>query len=234
MRAVAVIPARQGSKRLPGKNILPFAGKPLIAWTVEASLQAKKVTRTIVSTDSEEIAKISKDYGAEATFLRPAHLSLDGTPTLPVIQDAVHRIQVPPTELVVILQPTSPLRGSADIDEAVDMFVRYGDCDSVVSCYQIPHRLFPSKLMRKGSDGRSVDALEPISTGDEIFYARNGPAIIVTTSKVINEGSLYGETTRLYEMPESKSIDIDSRFDFEVAQFLMRMSKQSEELAGPI
>lgn len=233
MRTIAVIPARQGSKRLPGKNILPFARKPLIAWTVEASVEAKQITRTVVTTDSEEIAAISKRYGAEVPFLRPKPLSQDDTPTLPVIQDAVQRIQALPTDLVVILQPTSPLRGSAEIDEAIHMFVSGGDCDSVVSGCEIPHRFSPSKLMRKGSDDFLVDALEPTSKSDEIFYARNGPAIIVTTSEVISKGSLYGQTTRLYEMPESKSIDIDSRLDFDIAEFLMRMQIQSKKLSRP-
>ncbi len=220
MQAFAIIPARQGSKRLPGKNVLPFAGKPLIAWTIEAAVQAKQVTRTVVTTDSEEIASISRSYGAETPFLRPASLSLDGTPTLPVIQDAVERLRILPSDLVVVLQPTSPLRDSIDIDEAIKMFASSGDCDSLVSCYEIPHRFSPSKLMRRGDKGLSLEPLEPLSAGDVTYYARNGPAIIVTTADVLRKGSLYGQTSLLYEMPESKSIDIDSQLDFDVAEFL--------------
>lgn len=133
---LALIPARGGSKSIPKKNIYPVLGKPLIAWTIESALKAKKINRVVVSTDSEEIAAVAKKYGAEIPFMRPAEFAQDLTPDLPVFEHALswlkeHEGYRP--DAVVHLWPTSPYRKEGDIDAAIALFEKYPDADCVRS-----------------------------------------------------------------------------------------------------
>ena len=131
---LALIPARGGSKSIPRKNIRPFAGYPLIAYSIAAGLAAETVTRVIVSTDDEEIAAVSRQYGAEIPFLRPAEFSQDQTPDLPVFQHALHWLaenEGYQPEIVVQLRPTSPFRRVLHIDQAVYQLLEHPDADAV-------------------------------------------------------------------------------------------------------
>ncbi|MDD5469139.1 MAG: acylneuraminate cytidylyltransferase family protein, partial [Anaerolineales bacterium] len=131
---LALIPARGGSKSIPRKNIRSFAGFPLIAYSIAAAQAAETVTRVVVSTDDEEIAGIARQYGAETPFLRPAEISQDGTPDLPVFQHALQWLAEQEgyqTEIVVQLRPTSPLRRVVHIDVAVQSLVERPEADSV-------------------------------------------------------------------------------------------------------
>ena len=145
MKILGVIPARSGSKRVANKNIKNLNGKPLIAYTIEAALNSN-LDQVIVSTDSEEIASISKDYGAEV-LMRSASLSNDLAPTLPVIQDAVKKINVN-FDAVMTLQPTSPMRNNLHINQAIKIFTNDINADSLVSVVRVPHSYIPEKLMR--------------------------------------------------------------------------------------
>ncbi len=151
---LALIPARGGSKSIPRKNIRPFAGHPLIAYSIAAGLAAELVTRVIVSTDDEEIAAVARRYGAEAPFLRPAELAQDHTPDLPVFQHALewlaeHEGYQP--EIVVQLRPTSPFRRVAHIDQAMYRLLEQPEADSVRTvCVPFQN---PFKMWRIGPDG---------------------------------------------------------------------------------
>jgi CMP-N-acetylneuraminic acid synthetase len=228
---VAVITARGGSKGIPQKNLRTILGKPLIAYTIEAALQAKMLTRTIVSTDDEAIARISEQYGAEVPFLRPQHLATDAATSIAVLQHAVTYLAEQgdyATDIVVCLQPTSPLRSAEDIDQAVELCLQSG-ADSVVSLCQAKHHPF---WMKKIVNGK----VHPLIEEDEQHYTRrqelppvyqlNG-ALYVTRAKVLlEENRMLGEYTIPYIMPQERSIDIDTQTDLQVAECILQRGCQ--------
>lgn len=220
---IAIIPARGGSKGLPGKNIKLLCGKPLIAYTIEAALNAKEVSRVIVSTDDEEIAKVSLLYGAEVPFLRPGFLATD---TVMAVDNYIYTIERLATECgkeideFVVLQPTSPLRISDDIDNAIRIF-HSKDADSVISYTQEQHPISWHKYVKE--DGSFEDILNAnISNrqGLRVSYYPNG-AVYVFRFKVIKERKYYTEKSYAYIMPRERSVDIDYLIDFKYAEFLL-------------
>lgn len=173
---LALVPARGGSKGVPGKNIRPLAGKPLISYTINAALRSEYQLRVVVSTDDVRIAEVSRAAGAEVPFLRPQELALDETPTLSVVQDALHWLkehEAYEPEIVVLLQPTSPLRTAQHIDEGIRLLLETG-ADSVISVCEAEHS--PYWMWRVDSEGRVTRFMEegseylsrqklPLSTG---------------------------------------------------------------------
>src|SRR5258705_11451169 len=149
MNVLGVIPARGGSKGLPDKNLALLCGRPLLAYTADAAKASTKLTRTIVSTDDERIAQCAKSLGLDVPFMRPASLAGDAAPMLPVLQHAVSALQSDgfTADIVVLLQPTSPLRRGEHIDAAVDWLQRVRG-DSVVSVVEVPHHFNPVSVMR--------------------------------------------------------------------------------------
>lgn len=221
MSVVAIIPARGGSKRVPGKNIRPCAGKPLLAWTAEAALGAPSVSRSILSTDDDAIAAAGRACGLEVPFLRPPELAQDGTPTLPVLINILDWLgDNEPVEAIVLLQVTSPLRQAQDIEGAIRLF-RDGNADSVVSVTPLPDHYGTAKLMVRHDDGR-LQRLDPAAfpPAGQLFV-RNGPAVLVTRPDVLRQGSLYGDKILPYVMPAERSIDIDTELDFRMAAALL-------------
>ena len=219
MDLLGVIPARGGSRGIPGKNIVPLAGKPLLQWTIEQAQASERLTRTIVSTDSAEIAAAAQQLGVPVLD-RPAHLAGDETPMLDVVR---HAIDATGADVIVLLQPTSPLRGARDIDAAIDLW-RSSGADSVVSVVRVPHNLTPTSLLRQAENG----SLEPYAGEGEsrrqskpVLYARNGPAVLVVAAETVRDGSLYGTDSRGYEMSMLDSIDIDAPDDLELAELLL-------------
>jgi len=221
MRVLGVIPARGGSKGIPRKNLAPLAGRPLLAYTCDAARDSERLDRVIVSTDDEEIAEVARSNGVEAPFVRPAALSADDASMLDVLLHALDAVGG--ADAVVLLQPTSPLRTAAHVDEAVDRFAASG-ADSVVSVVRVPHAFSPGSLLRL-DDGRLV----PLLDGEQarrrqdkpVLYARNGPAVLVVGADVLHAGSLYGDDSRPYEMDLRSSVDIDSPFELELAELLL-------------
>ena len=135
-KTLALIPARGGSKGLPGKNIMPLAGKPVIAWSIEQALNSRCIDKVLVSTDSREIASIARKYGAEVPFLRPKALAADTSSTFDVISHAVDflRKQGEEFDYIALVEPTSPLRANADLDRAIKSLIDHEDkADSLVS-----------------------------------------------------------------------------------------------------
>lgn len=230
LKIFAIIPARGGSKGIPKKNIKKIGGKPLIAWTIEAVQKSTLADKTIISTDSEEIAKISKKYGAEVPFLRPAYASDDKAPAIVVIQHALKWMKDNDNyepDAIIYLQPTSPLRTASHIDEAITKFISHKNTDSLVSVIKPPHNFHPIKLMKE-KNGFITPYIDNIGLKKldrhnmPTLYARNGPAILITKTNVINkENRLYGKNILPYEMDEISSTDIDEPIDLKLAEFFL-------------
>jgi CMP-N-acetylneuraminic acid synthetase len=225
---LGLIPARGGSKAIPRKNIVNLAGKPLLAYTCEAALSSRRLTRLILNTDDQEIAAVGLEYGVEAPFMRPAHLAGDEAPILPVLQHAVQWLAANQgfhTDVLVLLQPTSPLRRAEHIDAAVDLLLGSG-ADTVVSVQEVPHQYNPVSLMQVGDQG----CLEPFMEGEMILrrqdkprvYARNGPAILALQKQTLDSGRLYGDKVIPYIMGPLESVDIDDQDDLTLVEALIQ------------
>lgn len=219
---LAVITARGGSKGLPRKNLLPCAGQPLIAWTITAALQAQCVGRTIVSTDDPEIARASEAAGADVPFLRPAELADDRASSLDVLRHAI--AQCPGYSDVLLLQPTSPLRDSRDIDAAYAQMQQAG-APSCVSLCEVSQS--PWLMVGMEADGRIAPLLPEPAAGlrrQDLppAYRLNGAIYLARTDWFLQGGRLVGEETVGYRMPEDRSIDIDTQADLDIADHLLR------------
>lgn len=152
---LAVIPARAGSRGIPRKNVRPFCGRPLLAWTVDAARKSGVCDRIVVSTDDEEIAACARDAGGEAPFLRPSEMARDDSPTDEAVAHAVREIEASDGWIpahVLVLEPTAPFRRPRHVREAAELLVE-GDADSVASVHEIPHHHHPEKALRRRPDG---------------------------------------------------------------------------------
>lgn len=223
---LAVIPARGGSKGVLRKNVRPVAGKSLLQFAIEAARGSHRVTRIVVSTEDTEIAAVAGHLGCEVVP-RPAALAQDGTPTLPVVQHVLKVLRdrehyVP--EIVLLLQPTAPLRTAQHVDEALGLLTASG-ADSVVSVVQVPGHYHPewqfvvgpgAELVRY--DGRSIRELPTRRQALPATFSRNG-AIYACRSRLITEaGTLYGDACRAYIMPPDVSVNVDSEDDLREAE----------------
>jgi CMP-N-acetylneuraminic acid synthetase len=166
VKIISIIPARGGSKGLPKKNILELAGKPLIAWTIESSLKSKYISKTIVSSDCDEILNISSKYGSEI-LKRPDELARDTTPTEPVVEHILQNIKdLGNYSYLVLLQPTSPLRDEKDIDEAISKLIQEKDATALISVKEIDNKIL--KAFKINNNGY----LEGISNNKYPFMRR--------------------------------------------------------------
>jgi CMP-N,N'-diacetyllegionaminic acid synthase len=221
MKSIGIIPARGGSKGIPNKNIIDLSGKPLIAYTIEAAL-ASNLTEVIVSTDSDQIAEISESLGVKV-IMRPAELAQDDTPTLPVLQDIIARLDES-YDCVVTLQPTSPLRKAHDINEALQMFENDPSADSLVSVIKVPHNMIPECLMKYDNEGYLTPYLESdvkLRRQDKpSYFARNGAAIYITRTPNLNE-YIFGGKIIAYKMSSEDSIDIDNTSDLNLTKKIL-------------
>ncbi len=226
MTILAIIPARGGSKGVPRKNIIPINGIPLIGYTAAAIQQSHCLTDHLVSTDDAEIAAVSRAQGLQVPFMRPAHLAEDASPTQPVITHALewyaatHQKQV---EIIVLLQPTTPLRTGADIDNAVQL-LQQTQADSVVSVTALPKHAHPDwqfqvadgQLLRL--DGANMMQLPTRRQALSTTYTRNGAIYAFWARTLQDHNSIYGPDCRAYIMPEDRSINIDTPADIALLQ----------------
>jgi CMP-N,N'-diacetyllegionaminic acid synthase len=227
-RVLTVIPARGGSKGVPRKNVRPLAGKPLIAWTIEAAREAREVlSRVLVSTDDAEIAATARRHGAEVPFLRPADLSGDKVPMLPVLQHCVQWCEQDSGwhfDWILLLQPTAPLRTADDIRGALQLATQ-GGCDSVISVVQV-FAVHPI-LMKRIEGGRllpfCIEEREGTRRQDYSppAYMRNGAIYLTRRDVLMDRNSIWGEVIHPYVMPEERSASIDDETDFQVCEALM-------------
>ena len=223
---LGIIPARGGSKGVPRKNIRKVAGRPLIAYTIEAAHASKLLTRCIVSTDDQETVDISASLGCEV-INRPTELAQDDTPTFDVVKQIfdVFESQGESFEYGLVLQPTSPLRTGLDIDSALqDLF--HSDADSVVGVYQVSDH-HPARMYRM-EDGFLVSFDETFATTRRQdlppVYHRNG-AIYAFRRRLLNEGTLLGNRIIPYIMPEDQSLNIDHEHDLVLAEHILSRKK---------
>lgn len=218
---LGIIPARGGSKRIPRKNIIDLCGKPLIYYTINAAINSELISRFIVSTDNKEIAEISKQFGAEVPFLRPKELAEDTSSTLDVLIHAINFLKEQENyhpDIVVILEPTSPLRTSNDIDAGINLHKKY-NADSVVGVVKTDH-WHPIRA-KKISNGILADYCieeKEIRRRQDLppAYFRNG-AFYSSNVEIIMDGKLYGDKIFPYIMPDYRSIDINSMIDLMLA-----------------
>jgi CMP-N-acetylneuraminic acid synthetase len=258
---LALIPARGGSKSIPRKNVLPLAGRPLVAYSIAAGLAAETVTRTIVSTDDEEIAAISRRYGAETPFLRPTELSQDDTPDLPVFEHALIWLAEQEgyhPEIIVHLRPTSPLRRVRHIDQAVQRLLVRPEADTVRTvCVPFQN---PFKMWKIGPDGfmqplaaktKSVvqeilsESIEisPVETGfsepynmprqllPEVYW-QTGYVDVTWSVTILDKKSMTGDRILPLIINPSEWIDIDSPADWRRAERMLESGELTLEELG--
>jgi CMP-N-acetylneuraminic acid synthetase len=228
MNVLGLITARGGSKGIPRKNLAPCGGRPLLAWTCDAA-HARCISRAIVSTDDPEIAELARSEGIAAPFVRPAELASDTARSIDVARHAVDwlaELERWTADVVVLLQPTSPLRTATHVDAAFALLGE--DFDSVVSVVEVPHRFKPwCQLVLDGD--RLLDYLPgdlPFDRfrrqGQPSLYARNGPAVLISRAATIRSGTFYGDRCAPYVMDAAASTDIDDREDLELADWQLR------------
>jgi CMP-N,N'-diacetyllegionaminic acid synthase len=223
---LALVVARGGSKSIPRKNLAPLAGRPLIAWTIEAALRCGAVSRVIVSTEDEEIAAVARAHGAETPFLRPRELAADDTPTIPVVMHALQCLQDEEgysPDRVVLLQPTSPLRTAGDITAAIAL-AEARAAESVISV--TPAWSHPHLAKRITTDGLLEDfAAQPqVERRQDLepAYALNGAIYIAARSLLNERQTFYGARTYAYVMPPERSIDVDTAWDLHLCDLILR------------
>jgi CMP-N-acetylneuraminic acid synthetase len=217
---LGLIPARGGSKRIPEKNLKALAGKPLIVHTIDAALGSSSLWKVIVSTEDSGIARIAKGAGAEVPFMRPKHLAKDDSPMLDVIKHAMEYYNtegMTPTA-VVILQPTSPLRTSHDIDESVSLFQESG-ADTLVSVRGNTLKL--TTFAYPKSEGDELWLKKPENATPSEAFQINGAIYIASVKSIISTGSFYGEKIIGHRMPAERSVDIDTDDDWTLAEKLL-------------
>lgn len=217
MKTVAIIPARAGSKGIPNKNLTEVGGKPLIGWTIEAAEKAIGIDRIIVTSDGNDILEFSDRYKSVEILSRPESLAQDATPTAPVIEHALDQFDITGDEYeyLVLLQPTSPLRTSEDIEEALKL-LNETKANSLISVVKPDHH--PLKSFKKNKEG----FLEGIVNNDfpfmprqelPIAYQPNGAIYIIEIKEFLKRKTFFTERTIEYVMPTSKSFDVDSYED---------------------
>jgi len=220
---IAIIPARGGSKRLPGKNLMMLAGKPLIGWTIEAALASGVFDRVVVSTDSWEIAVMAAQFGAEVPFMRPEELATDGTPTIDVLTHAANELMAGKethwTHLAC-LQPTSPLRTAENIREAVKL-LEEKKADGIVSVCRSEHSpLWSNTLPASLSLDDFIPASIQKTPSQQLpaYYRLNGALYLCRIPRMIGEKTLFlNSNSFAYVMSRKDSIDIDDQVDFDLA-----------------
>lgn len=222
---VALVCARGGSKGLPQKNIRSFVGKPLIAHSIEMALTSNLIADVIVSTDDEEIARVAKNYGASVPFMRPAKLSGDSAPEWHVWQHALSWLfdQGRDVEALVVLPPTAPLRSLEDVNGAIEMFLN-NKCDGVV-CGTDAHRNPLFNMVKIDDEQRCTLAMSRTARFSRrqdapTFYDLTTVCYVMSPDYVRLHQHLFDGDIRMFHVPLQRSVDIDSIFDFELAEFI--------------
>jgi YrbI family 3-deoxy-D-manno-octulosonate 8-phosphate phosphatase len=240
MNVLFIIPARGGSKGLPRKNVYPLAGKPLIAWTIEAAIGAKHRGRVVVSTDDKEIAMVSRKFGAEVIG-RPARISQDDSPSESAIEHVLDQLKLTEhlePDVIVFLQATSPVRHSFDIDNALEIFAK-GSFDSVFSAYR---QHFVGRWIKTVEGAYKPSNYDPASRPRRQEYpeewVENGSIYVFTPALFRSAKARIGGRVGIYEMPLWKSLQIDSLEDIPLAEkcveLLMKSGRSADDdcLAG--
>jgi len=227
VNAVAFIFARGASKGLPGKNVRPLCGKPMIAWAIEQAKSVKRISRVIVSTDSEEIAAVARQFGGETPFRRPPELALDDSPEWLSWRHALNYLQSEGTlpDAMVSVPVTAPLREPGDIERCLDDFA-LGGADAVVTV-STAHRSPYFNMVKRNEDG-SVGLVIP--PAGHVSRRQDAPpvfdmatvAYVASPEFVLTRNTLFEGRVRAVEVPPERAIDIDTLLDFRIAEYLMK------------
>lgn len=235
-KILGVIPARGGSKGIPRKNLIPLLNRPLISYTIEAALESRHLSRVIVSTNDKEIASVCKEWEVDVPFMRPAELATDSSLSLHVVQHALREMEQLDGErydVVVMLQPTTPLRLASDIDAGIELLLESG-ADSVISVVDVGayHPLRMKRVIQNGwlinyidqghEDMRPRQQLPPV-------HIRNGALYITRRNVLLEQNSFTGQDCHAYIMPTECSVNIDTEFDLVLAEYLLR-KRESEKV----
>ena len=226
-KVLAVIPARGDSKGIPRKNLYPLNGKPLIAYTIEAALKSKLLTRSIISTDSEEIAEVAEKFGGDVPFIRPNVLANDTASSIDVVKHAVKELEKADGvryNYAVLLQPTTPLRLSEDIDKVVQKLIST-QCDTVITMVDVgayhPARMYRIEndrlvgIMEESIAMRRRQDLPPI-------YIRSGDVYACKRDIIFNRNSMLGNDCRPLVISPNRAINIDTLRDIVLAEYLLK------------
>jgi len=221
---LGVIPARGGSKGIPRKNIKLLAGKPLLQYTAEAALAAKRLSKVILSTEDQEIAEVGRQCGLEVPFLRPPDLARDDTPTLPVLQHAVRALedQGERYDAICLLQPTNPFRRAEEIDACIQL-LEESKADSVITVLPVPHVYNPHWVYFQQDEGflrLSTGEASPIPRRQSLprAFHREGSVYVTKRGVLLDGNSLYGEKVAGHVMDASRSVNLDTLADWAEAE----------------
>jgi len=235
MNVLALVNARGQSKGVPRKNVRPLLNKPLVAWSIEVGLAATRVASLVVSTDDPEIAEVARCYGARVPFIRPSELATDEAMQIDAVRHAIGFLEAQREfhDVVLILQPTAPLRRPEDVDGALALLEMSG-ADSVISVCGVGGR-HPLTCYREEADGVLSPFLPSDTRGVQrqdfgTVLWRNGAIYAMKRDVVMNGNSLYGARTVGYLMPEERSFNIDSLFDWQVTEGYLRLLSDEKEV----
>jgi CMP-N,N'-diacetyllegionaminic acid synthase len=221
-KVLAVIPARGGSKGIPRKNIRLLDGKPLIAWSIEAAQRSKHIDHVIVSSDDSEIIDVARSWGCDVPFVRPAELARDDTPGIAPVLHALQSVQA--FECVVLLQPTSPLRTSEDIDGCLDLMYRMKSpaCVSLTEAQHSPYWMYT--LDGSNRMAPVLNSSAPILRRQDSprICLLNGAVYTARSQWLMERQTFLADETVGYMMPPERSLDIDTEIDFVVAEHCIR------------
>jgi CMP-N,N'-diacetyllegionaminic acid synthase len=224
---IGLITARGGSKSIPRKNIKLLAGKPLIAWTIEAALQCKGLSRIIVSTDGEEIAEVAREWGAEVPFIRPAEFARDDSSSISAVLHAIHWMEENEEffpDYVMLLQPTSPFRTAEDIQQCIEL-ARNRRAVAVVSVCEAVHHPYDCKRILGDetlADLISTDIVYLRRQDLPPVYALNGAIYLCQRMSLLSNQTFFSEGTIAYVMPKERSLDVDTMWDWHLAELIMK------------
>jgi len=219
---LAIIPARGGSKRLPRKNILDLNGKPMIAYSIEAGLKSKYIDKVVVTSDDNEILNISEKYGADI-ISRPNYLASDTATSFDAIKHTLENIEK--YDYIILLQPTSPLRTSKQINEAIELLDKKG-ADAIVSVSEMEHSPLWSNILDDSLNMESFlkdEVLNKRSQDLDTYYRLNGAIYICKISKFLKENTFFIKNSIFaYKMDRNSSIDIDEKIDFDLVECMLQ------------
>ena len=226
MKYIVLICARGGSKGLPGKNIKPLNGVPLIGWSINVAKKINRVSRIIVSTDSKEIAEVALKYGAEVPFMRPEELSLDHSPEWLVWKHAIAYLESQQTEEIenlVVLPTTAPLRSIEDVNNCIDEFEK-GEVDSIITVSEANRNPYFNMIINDTNGYSSI-----VMNSNRVTRRQEAPkvfdmttvAYIIKTKFIKTSKSLFEGRVRSVCIPDERALDIDTMLDFKIAECLI-------------
>jgi hypothetical protein len=227
-KILAIIPARGGSKGLPGKNIKPLCGKPLIGWTIEQAQASKYIDEIFVSTDSKEIATVAEDFGVKVPFLRPSELATDTSPSSAFVLHTIdyYRNKGQEFDYILLLEPTSPLRDVVDINMSIEQLLNHNTAKSIVGVSKI-QAAHPAFLVNISKEGLLKPYLEEMKTLRRqelsVLYFFEGSLYLSEIDYYIETQSFYHNLTLPYVVPKYKSYEIDDIVDFYIIENLLEL-----------